>query len=299
MPFSDRILRIGTWVAIGAFFIGVGAILDYVRIRVSSRSYDVLVVENTAQKAQLGEYEKAVGVLEKKINSFRDYAAKLNIFAGINPSDMLKPGFPRLSDLKPPDISEKMGVGGSATPDETKTVFLEEKNSADVISPIFKARLLAKTADEIEKDLGNMLTRFEEIQESFAVRPSISPTDGYRSSTYGWRTDPFTDEKSFHAGVDVATGFGNTVVATADGSVIQVGYDGNFGNCIVINHGNGITTLYGHLSKTLVRSGQRIKRGEKIGQVGHSGRAMGDHVHYEVRVNGKPVNPNSYILTDY
>jgi len=299
LSFSHRTLRILTGVAIGALIISLGLTIDYFRIRLSSRSYHSLAVENRTQKEQIGEFDATLKILENKINSFREYAAKLNVFAGIKPSDMLKPGFPRLSDLKPPEMSEKLGIGGSATPGETKAALSGEENFIGNDAALAHAKLLTHKADEIEKNLGTMLTRFEEIQQSFAVRPSISPTDGYRSSNYGWREDPFTNEKSFHAGLDVATSFGNPVVATADGSVIQVGYDGTFGNCIIIDHGNGITTLYGHLSKILVRSGQQVKRGDQIGLVGHSGRAQGDHVHYEVRVNGKPVNPDSYILTDY
>jgi len=296
---SERKIRFLICAATAAFFIGAGALIDYFQIRFSSRNYDALVVETASQKDQLRDYETAVGFLEKKINAFRHYATKLNIFAGIKPSDMLKPGFPRLSDIKPPEMEENMGVGGSAISQAPRATASEVDNSVGNARTISDAQTLVKEAEEIDKDLGAMLTKFEEIQAVFAVRPSISPTDGYRSSSFGWRNDPFSGERSFHSGVDVATSRGNPVVATADGSVLRVGYDGNFGNCVVLNHGNGLTTLYGHLSKATVRVGQQVKRGDQIGLVGHTGRARGDHVHYEVRINGRTVNPNSYILTEY
>lgn len=299
LSFSERMIRVINCAAIAVFFIGMGALIDYFQIRFSARNYDSLIVETEVQRAQLRDYETAVGFLEKKIASFRHYAAKLNVFAGIKPTDMLKPGFPRLSDIKPPEMLENMGVGGSAGPGEDRAEDSEIIGAGGASRTISDAKALIETAEEVDKDLGAMLTKFEEIQAVFAVRPSISPADGYRSSNFGWRDDPFTNERSFHAGIDVATGHGNPVVATADGSVLRVGYNGDFGNCIVLNHGNGLTTLYGHLSKAFVRIGQQVVRGEKIGLVGRSGRARGDHVHYEVRINGKAVNPNSYILSEY
>ena len=101
-----------------------------------------------------------------------------------------------------------------------------------------------------------------------------------------------------HRGVDIATNIGNPIVATADGIVLKVLSDKILGNYVMLGHGFGYTTLYGHMSKFAVKTGQRVKRGEVIGYIGQTGKAVGPHVHYEVRVDGKPVNPWRYFLEE-
>jgi murein DD-endopeptidase MepM/ murein hydrolase activator NlpD len=226
-------------------------------------------------------YGTKVGELEQKLNSFREYAGKLNVFAGI----------------KSPEMLTNPGVGGPSVESGSEQ---DLSFPAGSLQSIPKVQALAQTADDLEKNLDTLLSHFEQLQGQFATRPSIAPVIGYRSSGFGWRLDPFDPgRRAFHYGLDIATVHGNPVVATADGSVIRVAYDGSLGNNIIINHGNGITTLFGHLSKTLVKPGDKVKRGDTIGLVGRTGRALGDHVHYEIRLNGNPVNPNSYILNEF
>jgi len=127
--------------------------------------------------------------------------------------------------------------------------------------------------------------------------PSIMPTQGYWASPYGWRDDPFTGKRAFHSGVDIATQKGNAVLATADGIIISTNYESRGGKTIKISHTKtGYITVYCHLDKFLVKQGQRIKRGDIIGLVGNTGRTRSPHVHYEVRLNGKKLNPWYYIL---
>jgi len=279
--FSKRMVRLVLGAGIGLALVLTGITVDYVRMRLSNKSYQALRAENSKQKNQLREYESKVNFLEGKINAFQEYAGKLNIFAGV----------------KSPDMLTNPGVGGPSAGSEPESA---AQSLPGQLSSLQNIQTLSRKAEDIEKNLGMLVTHFEQIQAQFATRPSILPTNGYRSSGFGWRMDPFNSGvRDYHYGLDVATAYGNPVVATADGSILRVGFDGGFGNNVIINHGNGITTMYGHLSKTLVRPGQKVKRGDVIGQVGHSGRAMGDHVHYEVRINGTAVNPHNYILTEY
>jgi len=281
LSFSKRSVRFVAGAGIGLALLLAGITADYVRIRLSGKTYNSLIAENTKQKNQIREYETKVNFLEGKINAFQEYAGKLNVFAGI----------------KSPDMLSNPGVGGSS--DESASA-PEPQVTGGQLGSLQNIRSLSLKAEDLEKNLGTLLTHFEQIQGQFATRPSIVPTSGYRSSGFGWRMDPFNPSiRVFHQGLDIATVFGNPVVATADGSVLRTAFDGGLGNNIIINHGNGITTLYGHLSKILVKPGQMIKRGDVIGQVGHTGRALGDHVHYEVRINGTAVNPHNYILTEY
>jgi murein DD-endopeptidase MepM/ murein hydrolase activator NlpD len=116
------------------------------------------------------------------------------------------------------------------------------------------------------------------------------------TSTFAYRIDPFTGLRQFHEGLDIANRLGTPIVAPADGVVARVSNTTGYGLTVEINHGYGIKTLYGHLSKSYVSVGQTIKRGQKIAAVGESGRATGPHLHYQVMLNDVPVNPMSYIL---
>ncbi len=125
--------------------------------------------------------------------------------------------------------------------------------------------------------------------------PSLWPVMGHISGSFGERLDPFSGEGVFHAGVDISSQYGDEVRATADGVVATVETRPGYGRLVVVDHGFGISTWYGHLSRFRTRPGVRVKRGEVIGYVGVSGRVTGPHVHYEVRIYGAPVNPWRYL----
>jgi murein DD-endopeptidase MepM/ murein hydrolase activator NlpD len=125
--------------------------------------------------------------------------------------------------------------------------------------------------------------------------PSLWPVEGQVTGSFGERIDPFNGEGAFHSGVDIGSSFGHPIVAPADGIVVFTDLMGGYGKAIVINHGNGISTRYGHLSGYAVSAGQTVHRGDVIGYVGESGRSTGPHLHYEVRINDTPVNPYKYL----
>jgi len=125
--------------------------------------------------------------------------------------------------------------------------------------------------------------------------PSVWPVLGHITDSFGERLDPFSGEGAFHTGVDVGADYGAAVHATADGVVLDVGQHSGYGRVVILDHGFGITTWYAHLSAYAVVAGTRIKRGEVLGYTGISGRSTGPHVHYEVRINGAPVNPMRYL----
>jgi murein DD-endopeptidase MepM/ murein hydrolase activator NlpD len=125
--------------------------------------------------------------------------------------------------------------------------------------------------------------------------PSLWPVRGWITAGFGQRMDPFTGEGAFHAGVDIGASSGTSVEASADGLVLQAGRNSGYGNEVLIDHGFGLTTKYGHLSKIYVVVGEEVKRGQVIGAVGATGRATGPHLHYEVAVNDTPVNPAKYL----
>jgi len=128
-----------------------------------------------------------------------------------------------------------------------------------------------------------------------ASRPSLWPVTGHISGSFGERLDPFSGEGAFHAGVDISSQYGDEVRASADGVVVAVESRPGYGRMVVVDHGFGISTWYGHLSGFRTQPGARVKRGDVIGYVGVSGRVTGPHVHYEVRIRGTPVNPWRYL----
>lgn len=130
---------------------------------------------------------------------------------------------------------------------------------------------------------------------AMAAAPSLWPVEGRITGPFGQRLDPFSGEGAFHRGVDIATDYGRPIVAPADGVVSFADFSSGYGRLIVIEHGHGITTRYGHLSAFAVVDGQHVQRGEIIGYVGLSGRSTGPHLHYEVWVRGTPVNPYKYL----
>jgi murein DD-endopeptidase MepM/ murein hydrolase activator NlpD len=125
--------------------------------------------------------------------------------------------------------------------------------------------------------------------------PNLWPVEGQVTASFGERIDPFNGEGAFHSGVDISAIVGSAVIAPADGSVTFADYLGGYGRAIMVDHGHGISTRYGHLSSFAVTAGQYVHRGDTIGYVGTSGRTTGPHLHYEVRINDVPVNPYKYL----
>ncbi len=125
--------------------------------------------------------------------------------------------------------------------------------------------------------------------------PNLWPVEGQVTGSFGERIDPFNGEGAFHSGVDIGSNYGAKIIAPADGVVTFTDSMGGYGKAIMIDHGNGISTRYGHLSGFAVTAGQHVHRGDLIGFVGASGRSTGPHLHYEVRINDTPVNPYKYL----
>lgn len=143
----------------------------------------------------------------------------------------------------------------------------------------------------LEDRIASVKTKVENQQALARATPTIWPVVGWLSSTFGTRPDPFSGQPDFHAGLDISAERGTPVRATADGTIESAGYNGNYGNCIVIAHGFGIATRFGHLSGYNVGLGQKVRRGDIIGFVGATGRATSTHLHYEILLNGQPLDP--------
>jgi len=173
------------------------------------------------------------------------------------------------------DVSKDIGRGG---PDS-------ETNIRD----------LEHTTAALESELRQIKDVFDRNQVKLASTPNGWPVRGYITDGFGNRRNPFGRGYENHAGLDIATNHGTAIEATADGRIIFAGPHGGYGNIVVIDHGYGVTTRYGHMSAIEVQVGQHVTRGKVIGAVGSTGRSTAPHCHYEVRLHDRPVNPLSYI----
>jgi murein DD-endopeptidase MepM/ murein hydrolase activator NlpD len=272
---SKKSIKIFAGIAAVLFITLTVFLVDYVLMNGVRQDYKELRAAKAEQDEVLAQYEASIGELNAKIESFEKYRKKLNVMAGLKSEEVL--------ELEP-------GVGGAGSEQE-----MEIPSEHDV--NLNKLDTINRRADGIDNNLSTLDNFFENQSLELAATPSISPAKGYWASPFGWRDDPFTGKRTFHPGVDIATHYGNPVVATADGLVIARQKDKVGGNTVKISHPNsGYVTVYCHLSKFLVKTGQRVKRGEAIGLIGKTGRARGPHVHYEVRQNGKRLNPWYFIL---
>ncbi len=159
--------------------------------------------------------------------------------------------------------------------------------------------VLRSRSDWINDQLGEVEQAMENKNRRFASTPSIAPVVGLISDGYGRRKDPITGQPAFHRGLDLSGRRGTPIIAPADGVVVFAARSGGLGRMVRISHGFGFTTVYAHLNKILVEPGEDVRRGQQIGELGSSGRSTGPHLHYEVYVDGKTVNPLYYILDAY
>jgi murein DD-endopeptidase MepM/ murein hydrolase activator NlpD len=157
---------------------------------------------------------------------------------------------------------------------------------------------LSVAASRQEQSLQELTEYFRDQRSLLASVPSVWPARGWVTSDFGQRLDPYTADRMMHAGMDIAAQPGKPIYAPSNGTVAFAGPEGNYGNVIVLDHGYGIKTRYGHLAELLVKPGDRVKRGEQVGSMGNTGRSTGPHLHYEVRVNGIPQNPRKFLLDD-
>lgn len=223
-----------------------------------------LRTENAELRAVNSSFEESIHELTGKLTEYEERTRQLAIVAGLE------------------EVGGESGLGG---PDLGMPV---EESAA--------IALLEERFAGLEEELGEVEDRFRERFRWIASVPAISPTRGLFTSGFGSREDPLTGRNALHQGLDISASPGKPVVATADGIVVKAGRLGRLGNAVYISHGFGLTTRYGHMSKIDVRAGDRVSRGDVIGSVGNSGRSTGYHLHYEVREDGRPVNPLAYIL---
>ncbi len=237
--------------------------------------------EIVTQQKQIQKFAGEINSLKSSLVVLNDFEQKIRIIANIE---------------KPSDHESLFGVGGSIPDDIHSQIPMAKEHNSLMREMHDQTRQLTLASINQEKAFESLYKDLESRRNLLSSTPSIRPSKGWISSVFGYRTSPFTGLREFHKGLDVANRKGTPIVATADGIVTFAGKKGFLGKAIKLDHGHGIVTRYGHLQKILKRRGEAVKRGETIALMGNTGRSTGPHLHYEVFLNGIPVNPNKYIL---
>jgi len=245
---------------------------SYARMLLKVSNYNNLRSEREALKTQYRTLESTVTSTNAKLDSLQSLAAEVALTYGFG--DARRPHFPA--------AVLALATQTNATVDSSFRASLYAFNL-----------IRAASLDPDGNDLGRGMFSNPLIPRTTV--PSIWPVRGQITAGFGQRMDPFSGEGAFHAGVDISVPFGTRVEAAADGIVLEVGPESGYGNEILIDHGFGLTTKYGHLSRIFVVVGQVLKRGQVIGAVGMTGKTTGPHLHYEVHVHDTPVNPTKYL----
>lgn len=238
-------------------------------VRLQSTQLDAAneaIAKSNTELAALKKYVEYLGTLDAKVRKTLGVSGSTTSLASI------------LKSTATPTLSVNRGLASGATQLAASTAQVQAQ------------------AQATEKNLIILQDAASKYNTLLAQTPSIWPLYGLITSSYGWRANPFGGSGGeFHDGVDIAAPYGTAIRATADGKVEQAGWNGSYGISVTIYHRDGIETLYGHMSRTIVSVGQTVKKGQVIGYEGETGRATGPHVHYQVDVNGSSVNPMTYL----
>jgi murein DD-endopeptidase MepM/ murein hydrolase activator NlpD len=269
------------------FWIGAGAWSAYQNHEIVIRS-NCLERENQLAKGKLEEQKQEIEYLQGRLVNIQEQAVYIQSYLGLNSNGEGK---------------GKIGQGGGGiSPQFISGPFsspsLERQTlpaGPDLIQPL---KLSHQNINQLDKDLEEIIKSIEKKRHALEHTPYISPVDPQKSwisCGYGMRISPFTGKKQFHSGIDIAGWRGTPIMAPAEGRINFAGRWGSMGITIKIKHNSMYTTTYGHLLKAEVTKGQHVKRGEIIGYMGNSGRSTGYHLHYEIKKDGKRLDPFSYM----
>ena len=277
-------------VPVGAIYLVVGVVLTLI---ISSTFFSAQFFSDKVAEKELKQLQAENQELKARFEQMRWYLAEVeNRYQELVKKEVYLRSLFDLPEIEPQE--RQLGVGGPA-PDTLLTLSDAEREA--VVTETEVDRLLKLSQFELEK-YGEVEEALQGLKDRLAHTPSIWPTQGWISRGYGMKFDPFTGMKQMHRGIDIANHRGTPIVATADGRVKRVGTSGGLGKTVVIDHGYGFQTRYGHLSEIKVVRGQRVKRGDVIGLMGSTGYSTGPHLHYEVLRGGRPLNPLKYILNE-
>jgi murein DD-endopeptidase MepM/ murein hydrolase activator NlpD len=261
-------------------------IFQYLTMSLDKQKMKRLEVETKDKQQKISALSSTIEDLTQRLKNMETYKERIMVATGLTSPLALKEvgsGGPEF---------DGQANGGFAIGPQT----LPDGMNVQPQNLLSKTKAIKENARQIEDTLKSVESMVNQQKLQLAATPAIWPTRGYISGVFGNRVHPFTGRYEFHSALDIATQLGNKVIAPADGVVLVAESKEYYGKMIIIDHGFGYTTRYGHLSEFNVREGQRVKRYDVIGSVGTTGRSSGPHLHYEVRYFDKPMNPADFIL---
>jgi murein DD-endopeptidase MepM/ murein hydrolase activator NlpD len=236
---------------------------------------DELTASNVRLTLENDNYREATSQLASQISALQAAVDEIGVTAAVDPAAS------RAMEKLPASVKSR-AIGGA----EIATALINQAVSGDTAFTVMRD-VLGAIGDRLDA-VRNGVERRRSLADA---TPSIWPVAGWLTSAFGGRRDPFTGDRSFHPGLDISATYGEPVLAPATGTVSVYPKSGNYGNLVVLDHGYGIVTKFGHLSRFAVTNGQQVNRGDTIGYVGSTGRSTSPHLHYEIWVNGTLTNP--------
>lgn len=258
----------------------IAGTVDWVHTRTEIAELDALRRETREQQERLQAYAQQIQDISSALARVGDFERKLRVITNLDPAE----------PLPLPGIGGVEGDGLEAHELVGLTRAGRHRRMVQSLSQLQEASVGA------EQSLVELVKHLEDQTARLLATPSIAPTRGWVTSGFGYRSSPFTGRRELHRGIDIAARQGTPILAPADGRVRYAAKDRMLGQMVIVKHGYGIETIFGHLSEALVKPGDKVKRGDRIALMGNSGRSTGPHLHYQVNVNGVAVNPRNYML---
>ncbi len=287
---ARRSINVALTAVVIVFLVAVASVSGNV-IQYFDKSASVILDRENAQlKERIASLDARIDQLTTSVETIKSFEGRLRKMTMVSdPARNLAIG--------PVGNAAKNGQRGAAKAANRLRRDLLGENAEEAAS-LVSGRLVQAELDarQAQKSVARLSAYLKGQRTLLASIPSRRPTLGYMTSGFGMRVDPFTGLPQLHAGIDFSAGIGVRVMATADGTVITAGTKGAYGETIEIEHINGLTTRFAHLSRIDVKVGQKVTRGEVIGAVGNTGRSTGPHLHYEIRLKGVPQDPARFLL---
>jgi murein DD-endopeptidase MepM/ murein hydrolase activator NlpD len=295
LKIAKRWIGYGLLGVAGLFSVASFLFIHYLYVVQETSENRRLKEDNIQLRAQLQLLRDRVDTVSDTLERIERFSVKLKAITQLSDSE-------RSLAIGPLQSGERIDDGPSAKHEVKFARGESDREDEPLDSELSAALLTARLDDQAadarkkEEDIRELQEYFEDQKTLLATTPSIWPTRGWVTSKFGVRTDPYTERNAMHKGLDVAGPVGTAINAPSDGYVIYAAFRKGYGNTIVIDHGFGVQTHFGHLSEFKVKAGERVSRGQPIGSIGNTGRSTGPHLHYEVRIHGIPQNPQKFIL---
>jgi murein DD-endopeptidase MepM/ murein hydrolase activator NlpD len=296
----------------------VAGLFDYSSKWMENSELDSLRLETLSQREQLYGLESSIADTEERLERLGQLERKLRVITNLPGSEELSTGggmgggidegaLPFSEPLVDPSVMKTLDNQGTPHTDDINTSSTEgvKKDEASRLASLSAARMarLRLDSERLERDaaarevaLASLVDHLQGQSKRLESTPSVWPVKGWLTSRFGPRVSPFTGQRQFHSGIDIAAENGAAVISPAQGKVVYSGRKRLLGNTIILDHGFGIRTTYGHNAKLHVQKGEHVERGDLLASVGTTGRSTGPHLHYSLTVDDRAVNPLDYIL---